>query len=305
MSAPSWREWWRPIHLPTLLLLLLLRLLVLLPWRGQMALGAGVGAVMAVTMRRRRQVVAINLRLAFPDWSEAARQRLLRHHFYNSGRAILESAMSWWLSNRRLDGLIEWHGLDHLHAALAEGRGIILLSGHFTPFELAGRALTRQLPFYFLYKEQRKNPLLQRLTEQWRSRYYQGAIGHHDLRAMVKVLRQRHHCWYAPDQDFGLKQSCFAPFMGVETATLTTPSRLAELGRAVVLPYFPLRTATGYQIHILPPLQPFPSGDVVADATQINALIESFVRRDPAQYLWLHRRFRTRPEGAPSPYDGI
>ncbi len=293
-----------PRHWPTWFGIALLRLLTLLPYRTQMAIGAGIGRVMRRIMASRRHVVEVNLQLAFPDLTPASRMALLREHFDNAGRAVLESALSWWGSDERLAHLAHIHGLEHLKAAAAEGKGVILLSAHFTCFEMGARLLARHHPFQFLYKPQRKNPLFEAYTTRLRLRHYLRAVAHRDLRGMARGLKDQLTCWYLPDQDFGRKNSVFAPFMGVPTATVTATSRLVSMTGARVVPYFPLRRedGSGYDIHILEPLESFPSGDDLADATRINALVETFVRRAPAQYLWLHKRFKTRPEGEADVY---
>ncbi|QEP42362.1 lipid A biosynthesis acyltransferase [Ectothiorhodospiraceae bacterium BW-2] len=285
------------------LLLQLLRLLSYLPWRWQLGVGGLLGDLMWIVLPRRRHIVAVNLQLALPELTPTERAALLRESFRNAGRALIESAISWWWPDERLQPLLHWHGLTHLQQAQQSGRPIILLTGHFTSYEIGSRALSSRLPFHFLYKEQRNNPYLEQMTLRYRHRHYLGAIKHHDMRTMVKVLKRGEHCWYAPDQDFGHRHSVFADFMGVPTATVTALSRLARLSGAVVLPYVPLRSATGYDIYIDAPLDNFPTADEVVNAAQINHFLSRYVSRQPAHYLWLHRRFRSRPNGADSPYE--
>jgi Kdo2-lipid IVA lauroyltransferase/acyltransferase len=244
----------------------------------------------------------VNLALAFAEQPQTVREAWLRDHFRHAGRALFESALSWWGSDRRLAPLARIDGLHHLKQAVAEGRGVVLLSAHFTCFELAARLLVAWHPFMYLYKPQRGNPLFEAYTTHLRLRHFRRAIPHRDLRAMVQGLRQGEVCWYLPDQDFGERNSLFVPFMGVETATVTATARLARSGARVV-PYYPHREADGhYRLTILPPLESFPSGDDLADTRRINALLEPFVRAEPAQYLWLHRRFKSRPKGEADPY---
>ena len=150
-----------------------------------------------------------------------------------------------------------------------------------------------------MYKKHR-NPLFEAVMKQARERNYERAIERHDVRGLLRSLKQGHAVWYAPDQDFGAQHSVFAPFMGVMCATLAAPARLAKLSGAPVVPFFPqrLHDGSGYRLILLPALKDFPGGDDVADATRINDVIEQAVRRAPDQYLWLHRRFKTRPPGA-------
>lgn len=274
-----------------------------------MKLGAALGQLMYWVMRCRRSVAATNIGMAFPELSESERKSLLIKHFHNVGRTIIESALSWWSKKEQLEKLAHIHNLEYLNEAAAQGKGVVLLSAHFTSFEIAGRLLTDQHPFQVLYKEQKGNPLFESYTTYRRLHYYIRAITHHDLRGMVRGLKEKLTCWYLPDQDFSTNQSVFAPFMGVSTSTITTTARIAKMSGALVVPYYPLRRhdGSGYDIHILPPLKNFPSGTSleaqIADATTINQLMEPFVKQEPAQYLWMHRRFRTRPDNGPSPYE--
>lgn len=293
-----------PRHWPTWLGLGLLYLLQRLPYPLMMGLGRGIGALLYELVPSRRRIVDVNLRLCFPDWDEKKRKQVAREHFKNVGCALMESALSWWGSNQRLQGLGHIHGLEHLEAASSEGKGVILLSAHFTCFELGARLLTMQHPFQFLYKRQRKNPLFETVTTRLRLRHFLRAVPHRDLRAMARGLKQGITSWYLPDQDFGRKNSVFADFLGVPTSTVTATSRLVSMTGARVVPYFPLRRddGAGYDIHILPVLEDFPTADDVADARRINALIEPYIEQAPAQYLWLHKRFKTRPEGEADVY---
>ena len=299
------RDYLAPRHWPTWLGLGLLRLLALLPHRSRMGFGGALGGLMYYLLQGRRRVATVNVNLAFPALAEPRRAALVREHFCNAGRAILESAASWWGSDRSLLPLAHLYGGEHLEQAIAAGKGVVLLSAHFTCFELGGRLLAMRYPFCVLYKPQRKNPLFESLTTSLRLGHYRDALHHRDMRGMVRALRRGEACWYLPDQDIGRRHSVFAPFMGVATSTVTATARLARMSGARVVPYFPLRRddGRGYDIHILPALEGFPSGDDVADASRINALVEEYVRRAPAQYLWLHKRFKTRPEGELNPYE--
>lgn len=293
-----------PRHWPTWFGLGLLRLLTLLPYRWLMGLGAAVGGLLYHLMDKRRRVADINLSLTLPGLSEAERHTLLRKHFRNVGRALFESALSWWASDARLQSMVDIRGLENLEQASAEGHGVILLSAHFTCFELGARMLAAHHKFQFIYKPQRKNPLFESYTTKVRLKYFLRAVPHRDLRGMARGLKQKRTCWYLPDQDFGNKNCVFVPFMGVAASTVTATSRLAAMTGARVVPFFPLQRddGKGYVLHILPPLDNFPSGDDQADAIRINEEVARFVHQAPEQYLWIHKRFKTRPEGEASPY---
>jgi KDO2-lipid IV(A) lauroyltransferase len=292
-----------PRHWPTWIGLGLLRLFTLLPHRRLMVLGGLLGDLIYWLMESRRHVVTTNIDLCFPQLSDGERATMVREHFRNAGRAIFESTLSWWAPDARLRPLAHIHGLQHLEEAAADGKGVILLSAHFTCFELGARLLAMHHPFQFLYKPQRNNPLFEAYTTRLRLRHYLSAVSHRDLRGMAKGLKRKLTCWYLPDQDFGDKNSVFVPFMGIPTATVTATSRLAALTGARVVPYFPIRREQdGYDIYILPAFDHFPSGDDADDAARYNALLEEYVRQAPAQYLWLHKRFKTRPRGEPRVY---
>jgi KDO2-lipid IV(A) lauroyltransferase len=278
--------------------LALLHVLVLLPFGAQVRIGAFFGRCLYHLAPSRRHIAETNIRLCFPELDARAQRELVRETFESSGISLLEIGLAWWGRDSQLAPLAHIEGLEHLQHALAEGKGVILLSAHFTCLEIGGRLLARHQPFAVVYRRQ-NNPLLEAVTKHSRETHFQRAIPRTDTRALVRALRDGLACWYAPDQDFGRKKSVFAPFLGVQAATLPSTSRLAKLSAAPVVPFFPQRlpSGAGYRLIIQAPLENFPCDDEVADATRINAIIEAQVRAAPEQYLWLHRRFRTRPEG--------
>ena len=292
-----------PRYWPTWLFLGLFRLLVALPWSWQLKLGARLGDLTRYLLPRRRRIVEKNIALAFPHLSRQQQQQLVKENMRSSGIAVFETMLSWWGNEQQLKPLVHIDGMEHLQEARKARKGIILLGGHFTSMLLCGRMLAIQLPFQILVKKA-KNPLFEALMRHYREKYYQGIIDSHDLRGMVRALKNNRICWYSPDQDFGRRHTVFAPFMGMPAATLTITARLAKLSGAPVLPisYRRLSGDKGYQITISPPLPTFPSGDELQDATRINQLIEEQVQPIPEQYLWAHRRYKTRPLGEPRFY---
>lgn len=292
----------QPHHWPLALGIGLVRLLIRLPLSWQRVLGQSLGRLSGRLIPRRRRIAAINLRWCFPELSETQHARLLRAQLESVGLGLLETAWAWWLPDRRLDGLADIEGLEHLHAARDSGRGVLLLTGHFTCLELGARFLTPHCRFHAMYRPH-ANPYYQDLMRRARE-HHSGlpAITQNDIRATVRALRRGDAVWYAPDQNYG-RQSVFVPFFGIPALTITATSRLVGMSDALVLPYFPLRLADGrYRVTILPPLADFPSDDIEADTARINALIEDWVRQAPEQYLWVHRRFKKRPGGEPPPY---
>ena len=292
-----------PRHWPTWLALGLLRLTVLLPFPWLLRLGAALGDLLYLALPARRRIAATNLRLCFPELDEAQRHTLLRRNFRATGMSLFETGLSWWGHPRRLRRLYHIQGLEHVQQALQRGHGVILLSAHLTCLEIGGRLLSLQQPFQVMYKQQR-NPLFEAVMKQARVAHYQRAIQRHDVRAMIRSLKENVACWYAPDQDFGRKNALFAPFFGVPAATVTATSRFARLSGAAGVPFFPRRRSdgSGYELTLLPPLEGFGQGDDYHDTERLNRLIEAQVRKAPEQYLWLHRRFGTRPEGEPGLY---
>jgi len=275
-----------------------------LPYAWQLAIGRRMGKLFCRFSARRRHVAATNLSRCFPELTAAAREDLLQEQFSSLGIGVMEMALSWWGSGRQLKALARLDGLEHLHRALEQGKGVILLSAHFTTLEIGGRLLSMHAPFHVMYRPH-KNAAFEALLQSARTRHFRKAIPRGDLRGMLKSLKENIPVWYAPDQDYGREQSLFVPFFGIKTATITGTSRLARISRAPVVPFFQTRLpgTQGYRLTLYPALQGFPGDSVEADTRRINTLIEARVREQPGQYLWAHRRFKTRPEGEPGFYD--
>ncbi len=293
-----------PVYWPTHAGLGLLRLLAALPVPVQGALADGLGTLLWASIPGRRQVVRTNLELAFPEYSDRERRRVERGAFRASARALFEGGVSWYAPESKIADRYTIAGLENLERARAEGKGVILLGGHYTTLEISGRLLARHVPdFYPIYKKA-KNPVFNAAMVAGRRSRFPDVLINDDMRAILRVLRKGNLVWYAPDQDFGRKGSVFAPFMGVQASTLTMTARLARVSGAPVVPlYSERRPGNRWHLELGEPLEGFPSGDDEADARQVNAAIEHQVRRTPDQYLWLHHRYKTRPDpNAPSVY---
>lgn len=292
-----------PRYWPTWLAIGVLQLIVHLPYRLQLAIGRAVGRAFRTVSRYRRGIVATNLSLCFPEHSPAERLRLEKACFASLGCSLIETATGMWGPQRLLNkhGFIT--GLEHLEQAAQQGKGVILLSGHFCSVDFAGRILLKHFPACFTYQELR-NPVFNRVVPRARDKYAREIIHRHNTRGFLKALRAGLVVWYAPDQDQSRKNSVFAPFFGIPANTLTATTKLVKLTGAAVLPFLVERLpdARGYALTIQPPLEGFPGDSETADATRINALIEAQARKHPEQYLWLHRRFKTRPQGEPKLY---
>lgn len=280
--------------------LAILWLLTQLPYVILLRLGRGLGVLMRLGAASRRHIVSRNIELCFPQLSTAEREQLVRENFVSMGIAFFEMAMSWWWPKKRLSRLLQVQGLEHLQAAQAQGQGIILMAIHFTTLEIGAALLGQRHTIDGMYRAH-KNPVFDYVQRRGRERHNADAkaIEREDVRGMLKVLRQGRAIWYAPDQDYGSKQSLFVPLFGIPAATVTATSKFAKLGRAQVIPMTQTRLANGkgYLIKIEPPLQSFPGDSDEHDCLRINQWVERAISAQPEQYLWAHRRFKTRPEG--------
>ncbi len=297
------RNYLHPRYWPMWLFIGFLRLASLFPYKFLLAFGRLLGKLLKITPGARQSVVDINLELCLPELSRAERRQIKSRCYRNIGISVLETAMCWWWPERRLRPLVEIRGQEHIDAALAGGRGVILLTGHFTSLEIGARLLALFMPVQVMYRSQ-KNKLFDHFLYSKRSRYFVQTISRKKTRQLIRGIKELVPTWYAPDQNFRKERTVFAPFMGVQTATLTASARLVQSSGGVMLPFYPerKRDGSGYILWIEPPLQDFPAGDDVEDATRINTSIEKFVRRHPGHYMWIHQRFKTRPPGEPGIY---
>jgi Kdo2-lipid IVA lauroyltransferase/acyltransferase len=280
----------------------LVRLVNLWPLRVQLALGRALGRIAYKVSKRDRRIADINVRLAMPSLTQAERDKIVREHFESLGCAVFETGLVWWASNRRLRRLIEFQGTEHLQQALAQGRGALMLSAHFTTLEMGARALTLLGPMSCMYLTP-SNPLIAELSRRGRARHTVQAISADQIRELLQNLKNNLPVWYAPDQRFTDKNSALVPLFGHLASSNVATSRLAKISGAPVLPYFPERRAdgSGYRVTIHPPFDNFPSDDPVADTRRFHELIELNMRRHPAQYLWAYKRFK-RPGPGGDPY---
>jgi KDO2-lipid IV(A) lauroyltransferase len=284
-----------PRYLHHWLLLGCLRLVVLLPLPALSGAGRLFGAALYWLAPFRRKVAETNIRMCFPELTPAQQRRLVKEACYSNAMGLLETAAGWWSSDARLRPHIEYIGFDKLHRL--EGQGAILLGCHLTTLDFAGRMISMNADIDVVYRQQ-KYPVYDFVIRRSRERLFKHVIERSDTRQLVRCIRNGRTVWYAPDQDYGRKNAVFAPFFGVPAATLTATSRLAKMTGAPVYIYTHYRVGPGrYQAIIGGPIEGFPSGDDITDATLINQQIENAIRVHPEQYMWLHKRFKTRPEG--------
>ena len=278
-------------------------LIARLPLRTVVNLGRRLGVLGYHVARRRRHIAEVNLKLCLPDQSEFRRTRLVKEIFQHVAVGALESAVTWLNPKRDLTECVEVEGIEHLREAQKTLRGVLLLGGHFTSIDVASQAVSRLVDLDVMYRAN-KNPVWEWLQVQGRQRYHSRVLERSEAQATLRRLKAGRTIWYAADQDYGPKHSVFAPFFGVPAATITAPARLAKFNGSPVLFMVISRDwdALTWHVRISPPLKDYPSGDDVADATRLNALVQVAVQRHPEQYLWVHRRFKTRPEGEARPY---
>ena len=289
--------------LPSWLGVSVLWLLHWLPLALQAAIGNALGALVAMLPSGRRRIVETNLALCFPDAPAALRRRWLRETFQASARATLEHGVLWWGSEARLRRLVR---IDNPEAALGDGkRPVIWLAPHFVGLDMGGVRLSMDRQVASMYAPAR-NPVSDRMMLHGRSRFFSPVlISKADgIKPVLKALKDRLPFYYLPDQDQGRSNAVFVPFFGVPAATLSAMPRLARLTGAQIVPVVTrqLPGGQGYAVRFYPPWEDYPSEDLEADVARMNAFIEERIREMPPQYLWLHRRFKTRPEGEASVY---
>jgi KDO2-lipid IV(A) lauroyltransferase len=281
----------------------ILRIAQLLPYAVQLALGSALGYAVSALPASYVRIARRNLELCFPELTAAARRRLLRRHFASLGIGVFETANVWWCSNERIRRMTEFHGFEHLTAALGHGHGVIVVGSHFTTMEMGARILGTAEPLNVLYRSP-KNEVLGWVLERSYRPFARRAIERDDVRMLIRGLRSNEVVWYATDQSYRKKGAQMVTFFGVPAPTNVFTTRLARMTGAIVLPYFfeRLPGARGYRAEILPPLADFPSDDPVADAERYNRLLEAHIRHVPEQYLWIHRRFKALAASDPDYY---
>jgi KDO2-lipid IV(A) lauroyltransferase len=292
-----------PRYWPTWIGLGLLRAACWLPYRAVLALGRLIGRAAFRLAGSRRRIVKRNLRLCFPDMPDAERDALAKRHFEALGISLMEMGLGRWASDRQLSGLTTIEGVEHVLDAVNAGRGVILLSAHFTTLEISGRVLKLHIPPFDAVYRKNRSVFITEVLRTGRERSAARTIEKRDIKSMVRSLRQGRVVWYAPDQSYSRKGAEVVPFFGVPCMHATATSTLARLGGAVTIPYFPERLADGrYRLRILEPLEDFPSDDLVADTGKYVRVLEEHIRRCPEQYFWLHRKFKDLPESYPDYY---
>ncbi|MCF6218018.1 MAG: LpxL/LpxP family Kdo(2)-lipid IV(A) lauroyl/palmitoleoyl acyltransferase [Gammaproteobacteria bacterium] len=304
-NRPSERLPIHPKYWPIWLGLALLRLLNTLPFRVQLMLGKQLGNLLFHVAKTRRRVAATNIKLCFPELSDAARASILRKHFHSMGIMLFELGLSWWGGDKRLAALTEIEGLEYLESAIAGGNGALLLGAHYTTLDISGHLLATQtdLSIRSMYRPH-ENPVIEYVMRNGRESYLESLIPRDDIRGLIRSLKQNKAVWYAPDQHYEGKGSALVPFFGIPTPTNTGTSRIAKMSKTAVIPFVSVRKedGSGYALKLLPPLDNFPTDDEVADAARIHQLFETQIRNNKAQYFWVHKRFKRKRIAGEDPY---
>jgi len=277
----------------------------LLPHSGLLTLSRTIARLLYPLARRRRRIADINIKLAFPELDSQQRQQLIRDHFAATMMGLFEMGMAWWLPDTRLQEMVEIKGMEHLEAGLARGKGVMLLSPHFTCLELAGRlyAMNISHPWTGMYR-QHENPVIEYFFQRYRSTFFKALVPRDDVRNFARTLKRNETAWFATDQNFRKRGHVKAPFFGIDAPTHPVAGKLAKMSGAAAVP-FEYRRLPGsgrYVLEFHPILEGFPTGDDVADITRVNQEYEAMIRKSPEQYFWMHRRYKLREEGVKDVY---
>jgi KDO2-lipid IV(A) lauroyltransferase len=285
----------------------LLKFFSFFPKKAIWSIGRGLGIFSMKILSSRVKIAAKNIALCFPELSPEKQAAMVKESFAMLGLGILTSTLAWWGSQRRINTCINSvRGRQYLEQAKAQGKGVIILSAHFAGLELASRimsSLAGETPINLLYQRP-SDKVAAYVLDKARNRYFKNAFTRDNVREMMRGLKHNEMVIYCPDQSAAKEMSIFVPFMGVSTLTLTATSRFAKMSHCVILPacaYFN-ENGTGMDAEFFPPLENFPSGDERLDAVTTNEIFEKMIRAHPEQYMWLHRRFKVRPDGEPSVY---
>ncbi len=282
----------------------ILWLIVQLPYPFLYRLGSGLGRLAMRFMKRRAHVAIRNLELCFPEMSANERHALAIKNFESTGMGLLETGMAWFWSDKRLARWMEVINFEPVYELQRQKRGILLIGVHFLTLELGARMFGMQTPGIGVYRPN-DNPVIDWLQTWGRLRSNKSMLDRKDLKGMVKALKNGEVVWYAPDHDYGPRASVFVPLFAVDQAATTSGTwMLSRLSGAALVPFVPRRKADGkgYELVMLDPELSPPLDDAETTAAWMNKVVEKCILMAPEQYMWLHRRFKTRPEGVPSRY---
>ena len=285
-----------PKYFLTWILILLMRVGVFVPFRLQVFFGKIIGKLIYPVMTELRKTAYSNISNCFPDKKHPQVTLLVKQHFEAIGISLFETANAYFASDKKIKKMLIIVNEQHFTEALKKEGGIILLCSHFMPLMLGSRALLIKHTIANIYRPQ-NNKLFDKVMVKGYLKNGAVMIKSTDTRSIIKAINNSLPIWYAPDQDLGRNNSVFAPLFGIQTATASATSRLAKNNNTRVIPYSFVRTKHGYEMSFDKPLKNYPSGDAIKDASETNQILEKQILKNPEQYLWIHRRFKTRPEG--------
>ena len=287
-------EFIHPKFIPTWILILLMRIGVFIPFSAQVIIGKGIGRLMHPFMHKLRSTAYSNISHCFPDKKQNQVNLLVKRHFEAIGVSFFETANAYYGSDNKIRRLLTVHNEKFLNDAIKDEGGIILLCSHFMPLMLGSRALLLKHTIANIYRPQ-NNKLFDQVMVKGYKKNGAVMIKSTDTRSIIKAINNSLPIWYAPDQDLGKTNSVFAPLFGIQTATASATARLAKNNNTRVIPYSFIRTKNGYLMSFEKPISNYPSEDPIKDATITNQILEKQIGKTPEQYLWIHRRFKTRP----------
>lgn len=300
-KSNSFTQLLAPKHWPTWLFMGLAWLLGHLPFSAQKKLGHTLGSFLYLVAKRRRHICMINLEICYPDMTHEERLALSKRHFQSMGFGFLETFSSWFHKSHDLKVNVSLEGQEIVEEALAQGKGCVFISGHFSSLDLCGNLMSRYAVVHPIYKQQ-NNAVFNFIMERQRARIFEKTIERSNMREVLRSLKSNNIIWYAVDQDYGRKNSVFAPFFKRESATIAHIGRICSMTKAPVLLFDYGRTETGYEMKVSK-VDALPTGDDVENARIMNQQMEAIIAPKKEQYYWTHRRFKTQPDPeSKSPY---
>ncbi|GLX63167.1 Kdo(2)-lipid IV(A) acyltransferase [Proteus sp. WDL240414] len=306
-SPPFKKSFLQPKYWLTWFGIGLLYILVLLPYPVIYWLGTRLGRFSKVFLKKRVQIAERNLELCFPQMPKSEREALVNKNFESVGMGLFETGMAWFWPEWRVKRWFKVSGLENIQKVKDSGQGILLIGIHFLTLELGARIFGIYNPGVGVYRPN-DNPVMDWLQTWGRLRSNKFMIDRKDVKGMIRSLKAGEIIWYAPDHDYGPRKSVFVPLFAVDKAATTTGTYiLAKTSKPALIPFTPKRLpeGKGYELIISPPVADFPIDNEENSAKAMNKVVEQEILRAPDQYMWLHRRFKTRPEGDASLYNEI
>ena len=281
-----------------------MKVIVRLPRKTQYGLGRTLGKLLYKYAKRRRHITEVNIRLCFPELSKTQQQLLVKKTIEENAIGFIETAVSWFREPAYAQKYLTINGLEHLEAAKNKGKGVLLVGAHYTTLDLGALLASSVTKIDAMYRPH-ENSFFNKVMKSSREKFCQQVIDRNNMRGVIKSIKDGHVFWYAPDQDYGREVSVFAPFFGINAATVKFTAKISKICECPVIIFSHHRKNddSGYLVTFSKALENYPSGDDVKDATMVNSKIEKEVRKYPEQYMWVHRRFKTRPEGEAGYYD--